>query len=219
MFFDDVREIRQIAQKVGTAIFVVPDEVEVEIAGAIRLSPEGRATITIEQVREVMAKLSTRQLTDQFVLIRPADKLGEEAQNAILKNLEEPGEKVHFVLVVSELSGLVPTIRSRAAVYVLKVPVDEEKVVADEKTKLLAKRILVARPQELVPIAEELTKKKDGVREHVLSVLAVAIEMSYKSYLKTGKSGFLSRTEKLLATYAAIAKNGQIKLQFVANLV
>ena len=37
MFFDDVREIRQIAQKVGTAIFVVPDEVEVEIAGAIRL--------------------------------------------------------------------------------------------------------------------------------------------------------------------------------------
>ena len=166
-----------------------------------------------------MAKLSTRQLTDQFVLIRPADKLGEEAQNAILKNLEEPGEKVHFVLVVSELSGLVPTIRSRAAVYVLKVPVDEEKVVADEKTKLLAKRILVARPQELVPIAEELTKKKDGVREHVLSVLAVAIEMSYKSYLKTGKSGFLSRTEKLLATYAAIAKNGQIKLQFVANLV
>lgn len=219
MFFESVEEIPAIARKVSTAIFVVPDEAKVELAGAIVLSPEGKATITIEQVRDVMAGLATRQLTDQFIVIRPADKLGEEAENAILKSLEEPGEHVHYVLVTSRLSGLLPTIRSRAAIYILRQADDIKTIAVDEKTKALSKRLLAAKQAELVELADELTRKKDGVRAEVLRVLETAVEMAYKTYLATGKEVFLAKIEKLIAAYEAVSKNGNIKLQIVANLV
>ena len=219
MFFDDVSEIPEIARKVGTAIFVVPEVDAVAVPGAIVVEPEGRATITIDQVREMLAMLTTKQLTDRFVLIRPADKLGEEAENAILKGLEEPRERVHFALVTDSLSGLLPTIRSRAAIYVLRREGDDRMILADEKIKALAKELLVVKPDGVVVLVEKLTKKKDGVRAYVLAVLAVAVEMAYKSYLLTGKMVFVRKVEHLVAVYEAVALNGNIKLQIIAGLV
>ena len=204
----------------GCAIFVIPRDTEVKIPGAYVLQPESKVTITIDQVREMIADLSVKQTSDRFVVIRPADKLGEEAENAILKSLEEPKENVHFVLITDRLSKLLPTILSRSAVYIWRgglKSVDE--IAADEKIKVLAKRFLSAKPWELVDLAEEITAKKDGVREYALEVLGVTIEMAYKSYFITGKKAFLSRIPKLIETYENISKNGHIKLHLVADLI
>ena len=158
-------------------------------------------------------------LITKFIIIRPADKLGEEAENAILKNLEEPKENVHFVLVTECLSKLLPTIRSRAAVYFWRKSRGViTEIVADEKTKIMAKKILTANSRDLVGLAEELTAKKEGVREYVLTILSTAIEMAYKSYLLTGKAGFLAKIPKLLNAYDNIFRNGHIKLHLVADL-
>jgi len=217
MFFDDVSLIREIAAKVGTAVFVVPAEVSVEVPGADVLQPEDKTVITIEQVRGVIARLSVRQTADLFVVIRPADKLQLEAANALLKSLEEPGDRVHFVLVTDSPSSLLTTILSRAAVYFLRA-VDDGGIHADEKVKGLAKRLMVAKGAELVEVAEEITRKKDGVRAYALSVVGAAIEMLYKSYFITGKSVFVAKLPKFLAVYEGIARNGHVKLQIVAGL-
>ena len=201
-------------------MFVVPDEIEVNLPRALILRPEEKTTITIDQVREVIARLGVRQTSELFVIIRPAEALGEEAANALLKNLEEPGEKVHFVLVTDALSRLLPTILSRANVYFLRqTRVVDGEIKADKKILDLARRMVVARGADLPALAEELTKKKDGVRAHVLSVLAVAVEMLYKSYFKTGKEVFLAKIPKFLAAYDAILKNGHVKLHLVADLI
>ena len=121
MFFDDVKQIQSIASKCGTSVFVVPDDVSVEIDGALVLQPEEKTVITIEQVRQMTARLGLKQLKDMFVIIRPAEKLQPEAANAFLKNLEEPGDYVRYVLVTSRPSMLLPTVLSRAEVYFLKV--------------------------------------------------------------------------------------------------
>ena len=143
--------------------------------------------------------------------------LGEEAANALLKSLEEPGDKVHFVLVTDAPSVLLPTILSRASVYMLRRGPDDG-IKADDKVKDVAKRLLVAKGADLVSIAEEIAKKKDGVRAYALSVVGVAIEMLYKSYFITGKEAFLKKLPKFLETYEALARNGHIKLQIVAGL-
>ena len=117
MFFEKVGEIVEIARRTGAALFVVPDDIPVEIPGALVVKPEGRTTISIDQMREVTSKLDLKQMRDVFVVIRPAEKMGVEAANAFLKSLEEPGEKVHFVLVSSEPTALLSTIRSRVAVF------------------------------------------------------------------------------------------------------
>lgn len=219
MFFSSISELKKIAGRCGTAIFVVPRDVEVEIPGAIMLKPEDKTTITIEQVRRVLGRLAVRQTTDLFVVIRPAETLGEEAANALLKSMEEPGDKVHFVLVTDVPSTLLATILSRASLYVLRSEASSDtQIVADTKVKDQAKRLLAVRGADLVALAEEITKKKDGVRAYALEVLGVAIEMLYKSYYITGKIAFLQKLPKFLAAYEGVSRNGHIKLQIVANL-
>lgn len=220
MYFDDVSQIKEIALRTGCAIFVMPGSVIAQIDGAIVLEPEEKTVITIEQVRNVLSKLSMKQLGDVFVVVRPADKLGEDAANAFLKSLEEPRDKVHFVLVTDAPSKLLPTILSRAEIYFLKQKATvTDEINADAKTKELAKRLIVARPGDLVGLADELTKKKDGVRARVLEVLGVAVEMLYKSYFKTNNELFVKKLPKFLACYEAISANGHIKLHLVADLI
>lgn len=220
MFFENLAEISEIAGKVGCSIFVVPKDAEIKIENAISLEPTSKATITIDQVREVLGQFATKLLTPQFILINPADKLGEEAENAILKSLEEPKENLHFILITEQPSKLLPTILSRAALYIWQENRGKiNEINADEKNKTLAKKLLVAKDRELVALAEELTKKKDGVREYVLDILAVAIEMAYKSYFLTGKPAFLAKLPKLLVCYENISRNGHIKLHLVADLM
>ena len=123
-------------------------------------------------------------------------------------------------MVTAKPSKLLPTILSRAALYIWRENRGKiTEIKADEKTKELAKKLLAAKDRELVNLAEELTKKKDGVREYVLDVLSVAIEMAYKSYFLTNKSAFLSKIPKFLLCYENISRNGHTKLHLVADLM
>ncbi len=213
-------DIPEIAGRAGGSIFIVPDNAKVEIKNAFILKPTTKTTITIDQVREVLEQLTVKQTRKQFILIRPADKLGEEAENAILKNLEEPSDNIHFVLVTNKPSKLLPTILSRAALYILKKNEGSiTEINADEKTINLAKKLLAAKPADYPKIAEELTAKKEGVRDYVLDILGVAIEMCYKSYFKTNNQKFLAKIPKFITAYENIAKNGHIKLHLVADLI
>ena len=217
MFFESVADISKIASRCGTAVFVVPRDTEVKIKNAIILQPEEKTGITIEQVRKVLARLSTRQLSDTFVLVRPAEALNLEAANAFLKALEEPGDKLHFVLVTDAPSMILPTILSLSSIYFLRTKYNND-VVADEKVKNLAKRLFVAKGADLVEVAEEISKKKDGVRMYAMEVLGVAIEMLYKSYFINGKEVFIKKIPGFLKAYEGISKNGHVKLQIVSNL-
>ena len=170
-------------------------------------------------MREVITRLNLRQLKDQYIIIRPAEALGDEAANAFLKNLEEPQENVHFILITDEPSRLLPTVLSRSVVYFLRKSLGpDNESIADNNVKALAKRLLVAKPADLPVLADEIVKKKDGVRAYALLVLATAIEMLYKSYFITGKDVFVKKLPQFLTAYENIDKNGHIKLHLVADL-
>lgn len=217
MFFERTDEIRNIARRCNAAVFVVPSHMQVELPGAILIQPEEKNTITIEQIRRMMSQLKLKQTDDVYVVIRPADKMGEEAANAFLKSLEEPSDMVHFVLITDSPSRLLPTVLSRASIYILKTQYSMS-VEADDKMKELAKRLMVARGADLATVVEEICKKKDSVREYALGVLGVAIEMLQKSYMITGKQVFVVKLSQFIAVYDAIMRNGNIKLQMVAGL-
>ncbi len=220
MFFDNLKDVEKIATTTQCSVFVLPKNQKIEISNAFFLGPEGKASISIEQVHLVTDALKTRQSQDFFVVIRPAEALTEAAANAILKNLEEPQEKVHFVLITEAPFSLLKTILSRAETYVFRGSVSKlSEINADERTKTMAKRLLAAKPGELPDIAEEICKKKDGVREVALSILAVAVEMAYKSYFLTGKAAFLGKIPKMIQAHEAISSGGHIKLHLVADLV
>ena len=217
MFFDEVQQIQEIAKRTGAALFVVPDDLEINLPRALVLKPEEKATITIEQMRELLVKTELKQTEDLFVVIRPAEKLGLEAANAFLKTLEEPGDKVHFVLVTSRPSMLLPTILSRVMVYYLRIN-DDGLIHVDDKVKDVAKRLLVAKGADLANIAEKISKKKEAPRAYALSIVGTAVEMLYKSYYLTGKDVFLKKLPKFLELYDNLNRNGHIKLHIVSEL-
>ena len=71
--------------------------------------------ISISQIREMGLAISSRPNEAKFrmVLILNADLMNIQAQNALLKMLEEPPEKTFFILIASKISLFLPTIISR----------------------------------------------------------------------------------------------------------
>ena len=72
-------------------------------------------SIGVEQIREISQFLqsSPQQGGARVVLIPQAQKMTEAAANALLKTLEEPGERCFMILQTAHEDLLLPTIRSR----------------------------------------------------------------------------------------------------------
>lgn len=80
----------------------------------ITIEPSG-ASIKIEQVRAVQRELLFSPVRGKRKVIRfiLADDLTEQAQNALLKSLEEPPAFACFLLLSRHLHAILPTVRSR----------------------------------------------------------------------------------------------------------
>ncbi|HEX8909659.1 MAG TPA: DNA polymerase III subunit delta', partial [Anaeromyxobacteraceae bacterium] len=111
---------RKIAR--GTHPDVIALAEERVMAKAGRWEPRGgRAPskdIVVDQVRDLVDhRLALRRFEGRrrFVLIDPADAMNAQAQNALLKTLEEPPDDTTLVLVAASADALLPTLRSRCA--------------------------------------------------------------------------------------------------------
>ncbi|HET9931150.1 MAG TPA: DNA polymerase III subunit [Polyangiaceae bacterium] len=75
------------------------------------------AGIGVEQVRRIVLErvgYSPHEGRALVFIVRDADELTQQAANSLLKTLEEPPARTHFVLVTSRPNRLLDTIRSRA---------------------------------------------------------------------------------------------------------
>ncbi len=94
------------------------------------LEPEGRARIIkIELVRELRNQLAYRPFEGRtkVFIIRQAERMGNEAANALLKTLEEPPPQSLILLTAPEEADLLPTVVSRCLRLGL-APLDRELV-------------------------------------------------------------------------------------------
>lgn len=82
----------------------------------IEIIPIEKATIGISQIQQLQTKLSRThyyQSGVRVVVIDPADTMSNEAQNCLLKTLEEPPVGTIIILVGQAPEALLPTVRSR----------------------------------------------------------------------------------------------------------
>ena len=75
-------------------------------------------SIKVEHLREIVHALSMHAAEggNRVVLLENAQRMTPQAQNALLKSLEEPDESTRFLLTASGDTGLLPTVRSRCRV-------------------------------------------------------------------------------------------------------
>lgn len=77
---------------------------------------------TISSIRQIKNFLSQKpfQSPCKIILISNAQNLSLDAQNTLLKNLEEPGPNNYFILTIPKISFLIPTIISRCSLINLE---------------------------------------------------------------------------------------------------
>jgi DNA polymerase-3 subunit delta' len=84
-------------------------------AAAVEDETDLRQQIVVDQIRELarVLALSPRRGRRRVAIVDPADRMNREAQNALLKTLEEPPGDAVLILVASRPHLLLPTVRSR----------------------------------------------------------------------------------------------------------
>ncbi|MBE6632525.1 MAG: hypothetical protein E7623_07490 [Ruminococcaceae bacterium] len=79
--------------------------------------PKGKKTIGVDVIRSLKksAYITPNDIDCKVYIIEDAHLMTTEAQNAFLKLLEEPPQNVYFFLLCEDLSGVLPTVKSRTA--------------------------------------------------------------------------------------------------------
>lgn len=107
------------------------------------------ASVKIDDIRAVIKDegLKPYEANRKFYIIDEANKLTEEAANALLKTLEEPSPDATLILITESLSRLFPTIRSRCQVvkfFLLSTAVVEEILAESHETDRVKAHVLAS---------------------------------------------------------------------------
>lgn len=140
------------------------------------ISPvEGKQSISAEQARGVIEKLSLSSDRRRVVIIDGAELMTTAAANVVLKTLEEPRPNIHFILVSHGIAKLLPTIISRCRQFRFK-PLSQEQVgqvLKSQNIKISEKELtfsagcpghaimLTTEGQQAVTIVEKILKNKE----------------------------------------------------------
>ena len=137
-------------------------------------------TLSIENARMIRQEqlYKSQQHTQKFFIIR-FYSITLEAQNALLKSIEEPTQGTHFFFITPQSSVLLPTLLSRVEKNTVTAPVDTKIRIDVYTTGTVADRMKAG----LV-----LVQKKD--KQHVIQVLSallVHVHSTMRSLQSSGK--------------------------------
>lgn len=116
----------------------------------------------IDTIRGVNSFFSKKPISHQnkIVLIQDAQNLQTEAQNALLKNLEEPGKNNYIFLTTNNSSSLLPTILSRCKIIKISsssILISEKllKITGNSPSDLLTSEKIAQNKEDVLPFLEK----------------------------------------------------------------
>lgn len=152
---------------------------------------EDKKEIVVDQIRELEKNLSFSPYSSEYkiAIIEQAEKMNREASNALLKTLEEPSKTTILILITSDSSRVLETVRSRCQVMKF-LPVKKEELrsyfgkrTADDAELENLIEIAGYKPGKVIELLENKDLKNELIRE-----------IAYLSQI--GKEGDLERLEK-----------------------
>ena len=95
-----------------------------------KIEKNKKNTVAIDDIRDLIKKLTLKSLNknqiNRVALIIDGELMSEEAQNSILKLLEEPPKDTVIIILTKSIKALKPTIISRSAIIKLTKPTYDE---------------------------------------------------------------------------------------------
>ena len=162
---------------------------------------------TIDDARAIKSTHLMRPVgaTGKKIFVLSIHSIGHEAQNALLKMLEEPAEYAHFFLIVPSESMLLPTVRSRLRI----IYVNGEKNASRNGSSMVAsaqnieiadlaatflKQSRVKRLETIKKIIEDITKEKK-TKQYAVEFLNAVQKLIYERGDIRNVAGALHLTE------------------------
>ncbi len=166
----------------------------------------------VEEAREIRARAAARALTGRRIFVVATPSMTNEAQNALLKTLEEPGDSIFF-LVVPSPHALLATIRSRAHILA---------IARRESGGAHASAFLSASPEKRLAIIAPLIEKGDDDKRNMNDILdfldslerAIAASERVESAM-----GAIYRARRYIADTGALVKPLMEQLAFLLPVV
>jgi DNA polymerase III subunit delta' len=114
-------------------------KVERKLHPDVKMIDPDKKSIGVNDIRELIEEIGIRPYEGlkKIIIIKKADTITVEGQNALLKTLEEPPENVNLILLVENLETVLQTIQSRCQVIRLS-----------RVSKQLIKEFLISRAAE-----------------------------------------------------------------------
>ncbi|MES2216373.1 MAG: hypothetical protein V4481_03685 [Patescibacteria group bacterium] len=142
-------------------------------------------SFTIDDARNLKSLHETRPIgpTGKKVFIVSMNNITSEAQNALLKLLEEPSDYAHFFLIIPSAHLLLPTVKSR-----MRMIGDEAGFKVNEETVQDAHKFLkmsaAKRLDFIKKLMDDITKEKKSRQDAIEFLDAVENEIYLKKNLK-----------------------------------
>lgn len=151
----------------------------------------------IDEARELTARAYGKSMTGSrrvFIALFPI--ITAEAQNALLKTLEEPPSDALFFLVTAAPMMLLPTLRSRAQMLEL---------VVDEKSIVDTLKFLKAKPRDRIDMLKPLLEKNEDERRDIGAIITFLSSLECRlSTMSNSRPGVESaRREGIESVYRA----------------
>lgn len=129
------------------------------------LNPEDKNSIGIEEVKELQQSMRFKPFQEeiQVGIILNAQKLTHQAQNSMLKSLEDSSETSIYILCVDNEKNLLPTIRSRGVILYPKRQEEKEGNIPEDKSDVenVMMTFFDLSPIEQFSIIEEYSENKE----------------------------------------------------------
>lgn len=152
----------------------------------ITVQPEpDKAAISVDQVRQMRtdAHIRPNEAPRKVYILEQTDRLRGEAQNAMLKLLEEGPAYAAFLLLCENPGNLLPTVRSRCEILALTLP----------------EQVEIRMDEEMIALAHDLVRLWLEGDEAALMEQGIRLEKE-----KWERQQFVELTEQMTARFCAL---------------
>lgn len=172
-----------------------------------------QTVLDIDTARSIISWANTPYNDEKIALIS-FHTAGLAAQNAMLKILEEPREKVRFILLTSNKSNLIDTVLSRVQYIEDKDYINSSNKNAEDflQTAHASRMKLPFIIEMLARIDEEGRKDREAVREFILSVAEVASRAKFES-------GYITKTFETASYASDPSASGKALVEYLSFLL
>lgn len=159
----------------------------------IQIINEESETIKINTIRDMIQTVYEKPILSnkKIYIINDSDKMTKEAQNSLLKTLEEPPEYIVMILIASNSDMILNTIKSRCT-----------KIVFDKLTNEEIQEILTTKDIENTNISQNMYELFDGSINKALKILEkkdkyIQLNDFINEINKTSKLDFITQNKEI----------------------